>query len=840
MPPHGRLLLTCLLLAFTPPAWSETPRTDHYGDPLPKGVRFRLGSVRMRHEGIMHNLAWMPDGKTLASAAWHDDTIRFWRATDGKEFRRINGRGPICGLAFTRDGHLLAWGESGIGVHIAESATGKEVRLLEETTHLSLAGNVNFSPDGKLLAVSCLSGSRTQIYAVDSGEKLLEFEGAEKHYGEVVFSPDSKSILVGGDDGVSCLDVAKGAEVRKLPTKGNSAFFLAFSPDGKRLAGATGGGKEMIWVWNWPEGKLLHRLQCGDACIRSIAFSPDGKTLATAGDKGHGLRLWDVASGKERYRLPAHEDQINAVAFSPDGSLLASGGDNRCISLWDMRPAKEPRLLTGGYRRFTAVVPTPDGKGLTTSERSGELVLWDARDGREVRRLEPWDRCAANLTISSNGKWLAACAASGALGLWDLPTGRCHPTPREVPATIGCAAFSPDGEAVALGDEKDVIHVCATRNGARIRKIFPRLPNERFQAGARTGVRALAWSPDGRTLAIHYWESGMAVYDPFRGREQFSLAGPLSALAFSADGRLLAVAGLHRIHMYETATGQEVQRTPNLHSWILSVAFAPDGRTLAFGGGTSVVLHCYNLYRSLHSPGEADFSIRLWDIAENKELPRLIGHAQQVESLVFSPDGARLVSQGVDSVVLNWDMAALAPRPAGHGEALSAAHLAELWTDLASRDAVSGQKAVGQLLRSPEAALSLLAGKLAPAPAPPRQRIAALLADLDSDEFARREKATQELQHIGETAMPALRKALKEKLTLEARKRMESILDIVDGRAMTPEQLRTVRGVQVLESIGTPQARRLLEGLAGGAAEAKLTEEAKASLQRLARRSAKP
>jgi hypothetical protein len=292
--------------------------------------------------------------------------------------------------------------------------------------------------------------------------------------------------------------------------------------------------------------------------------------------------------------------------------------------------------------------------------------------------------------------------------------------------------------------------------------------------------------------------------------------------------------------IYETATGQEVQRTPSFRTHLLSVAFAPDGRTLAFGGGTRLELHYYNHDLGLCIPGKADFSVRLWDLVENKELRRFAGHALQVESLAFSPDGATLVSGSVDAAPLCWDTADIIGRPHPRGADLSASRLAKLWTDLADGDAARAYKAIGELIHSPDSVLSLLANKLTPVPPAPQGRLPGLLANLDSNEFVRREKATRELEQLGELAGPALRKALKEKPSLEARKRMEVILEQIERRNLKPDRLRIVRAVQVLESIGTPKAKQILEGLAQGASGAGLTEEAKAALQRLARRSAKP
>jgi WD40 repeat protein len=236
---------------------AQSPRRDAHGDPLPKDVRFRLGTARLRHEGAVHALAWMPDGKTLASAGL-DGTVRLWRVADGKELRRFKSRnGTFLALAITRDGRLLASGGSGSGIHIWETATGKEVRWIKDKE--SMIRSLDFSADGKMLAV-CGLATKVCLYAVESGEKLRELGRKEAVFASAAFSPDGKKLLAGGRKHVVCLDSATGAEVRKLPTEAGPIFQLVFSADGKRLAAVQGLGEGQVWLWNWPEAKRLHRL----------------------------------------------------------------------------------------------------------------------------------------------------------------------------------------------------------------------------------------------------------------------------------------------------------------------------------------------------------------------------------------------------------------------------------------------------------------------------------------------------------------------------------------------------------------------------------------------------
>ena len=159
--------------------------------------------------------------------------------------------------------------------------------------------------------------------------------------------------------------------------------------------------------------------------------------------------------------------------------------------------------------------------------------------------------------------------------------------------------------------------------------------------------------------------------------------------------------------------------------------------------------------------------------------------------------------------------------------------------DLAGDDAARAYQAVGRLAGSPAEALPWLREHLQPVPpvAVDGKRLDRLLSELDSDDFAVRERATKEIGEYGEFARPAFERVLSGQPSAEVRSRIEMLAEKC-APARSPERLRALRAVEVLENLGTPEAQRLLERLATGAPEAGLTQEAKASLERLARRPA--
>jgi hypothetical protein len=243
------------------------------------------------------------------------------------------------------------------------------------------------------------------------------------------------------------------------------------------------------------------------------------------------------------------------------------------------------------------------------------------------------------------------------------------------------------------------------------------------------------------------------------------------------------------------------------------VRFSPDGRTLA-----SVC---------------SDRTVRLWEVSTGQERHRFEGHRHAIFALDFSRDGQRLASAGYDATALIWDVLGTLGGDREQAAPLAEKELARQWTELGEeKDAARSYQAMRRLLRDPAGTMRLFQAKLRSVPATDGARIARWIADLDSAEFAVREKAMRELTQRGEAVEVALRKVLEDRPSLEVRQRIKLLLDKLQGA----HRLRMLRAVEVAEYLGTADARRLLEALAEGAPEARLTQEANASLGRLATR----
>jgi hypothetical protein len=271
-------------------------------------------------------------------------------------------------------------------------------------------------------------------------------------------------------------------------------------------------------------------------------------------------------------------------------------------------------------------------------------------------------------------------------------------------------------------------------------------------------------------------------------------------------------------------SGKEHRR---FDSGTIALAFSPSGKVLAIG-----TIEEKDVGKGW---SERKWTIELLEMASGQEIRRLAAEQSFVFCLAFAPDGRTLASGSGDCTILLWDVTGRMKGGQLQPARLTAEQVDRLWTDLAGA-APRAYHAIWNLVAAPDKALPLLGERLRPVPAADPQHLARLIADLDSNQFTVREEATRELAKLGEQAAPALTKALKESPSAEVRRRGAQLLDKFES-SPSPDRLRGIRAVEVLEQLATPAALDLLNTLARGTPDARLTQEAKASLARLRLRS---
>jgi WD40 repeat protein len=480
-----------------------------------------------------------------------------------------------------------------------------------------------------------------------------------------------------------------------------------------------------------------------------------------------------------------------------------------CVAPGDNAPAREPQAqLPGAVSSFLTF--SPDGKYLAVPGQDGVLHLWEIAAKKERPLAKKTQVSQWSVAFSPDGKYLAAGCLDNSVRVWEVATGKKVHHLRGHASTVYCAIFSPDGKVLATGGEDQTIRLWSLATGKVLREID----------GTTGGIWPLAFAPDGKTLAAGYATGAVILWDAATGKKARQLRGHEGGvwpLVFSADGRTLAscVWQANTVVLWDAVTGK-VRRTlqvPPGVGW--SLALSPDSRTLLSGGADAVV-YC-------------------WEVATGMERARFLGHKAGVNAVAFSASGRQAASTDGKGQIAIWDVPGLPKKVS-----LGARDLISLWTDLRDADAAKAYRAVWTLTAAPRLTVPFLRERLRPKPTavPDRKRIVRLIADLDHKKFQARRNATIALEKLGKVAEKALRKAALNSPTPEVRLRIDELLRKLESQGLAPDELQAFRGLEALELLGSAEARKVFEDLAKQEIDSWLSQEAKASLVRLARRDA--
>ncbi|MEY9992374.1 WD40 repeat protein/transcriptional regulator with XRE-family HTH domain [Streptomyces sp. V4I8] len=603
--------------------------------------------------------------------------------------RLVGGTQPVTSLALSPDGHTVAGHSADGTVRIRSLPVGELRRTF--TTGRDTSGEVMaFSPDGHTLAVASAGGTGVRLGLWDpvTGRKLRTFAVPDGAVRGLDFSPDGRTVAASSPAAVRVWDVATGRE-RHSFTGHPDPEAVAFGPDGRTVAAVSRDGR--VRVWDVATGRTR---TARDSRIEgdSVVFSPDGRTYAAVRPDGS-VQLREVATGIVRRTIRDGAGGLHEVAFAPDGRTLAIPGPGDTVRLWDTASGTARATVTAGHhgRGAMSVALGPDGRTLVTSSNLDPALRVHRLPSDRPRTTLRGDAgtAVAGMAFSPDGRTVGTVRhgrppGRGSVQLWDAGTGDREATlpldtdpalqGEQLPLPVvrlGAVGFGPTGRALAAREaENGVTRVIEVRDVATGRL--------RQSRSSRT-VDEAAFSPDGTRLALIGREGAVRIWHLATGAlhtVHTSHDRPVRAMAFTPDGRTLAVVSVgaddERVTLLDAATGRTQHTIEPGARAPLSLVFSPDGHTLATTSGRSVKTwdaRTGQLQDSFSAPGEVGPSafspdgrtlatgtaggVRLWDLAAGRTRTTL--PVRSPAALAFSPDG-RTLAVGAGSSVGLWDV----------------------------------------------------------------------------------------------------------------------------------------------------------------------------------------
>jgi WD40 repeat protein len=493
-----------------------------------------------------------------------------------------------------------------------------------------------FSPDGQRFAALDTFGT-LGIWETASGRRV----GATRAVSTVLS-------LAYGPDGVVAYGDMEGRVTFWHPGSSSSSTplaigfpvgFLAYSPDGSRLAIA--GGSPDVRIWN-VAAKTFETIPGEPGTIvLSVAFSREGRYLAIVPEREgeDGLALIQDLRNPRPFGLPLrHPKPVTSVAFGPDG-LLATGCQDTGLRIWSWNKQKVIQTLFGHRDQISDVAFSPDGEYLATASFDGEARLWNLESGESQYVLSPEGERLSRVAFSPQASKLAIVSQPlpragqwiGTLTLWDIALDKDLILPDRVRDLVG---FTPGRRSLVAIDPQ----------GQALLWDFSGQKSVLLQGDTDQIIRAQL-TARGDLLAFNGQEMLRQPVVPL-GRISRNRVGPeleSSDFIVSLDGRVLAFSRFKTVHLMELGGGSswnpKITALPEQEIAVVSMALDPKGTRLALA--------------------RDDGSIQLWSVVENEPGPVLRSDGDpSIHDVEISPDGRWLASAGDDRKVRLWDLEA--------------------------------------------------------------------------------------------------------------------------------------------------------------------------------------
>ncbi len=532
--------------------------------------------------------------------------VLLWKAKEpaAKPMRLPAHEGGVSGVAISPAGTQLATcGKDGV------------VRLwalpINPTRQLATAAGLTCAvllPDGKRVAAAG-TDKAVRLFKIEGGQErqLLGHPGTVR---AIAIAADGKTPISAGDDGTIRVWSAKADTAAVIGAHEGPVTTLI--PVGERVISASGDGSVKLWQPAAGTGKetLAHA-----GAVLAVAVSPDGARLATACDDRQ-VRLWTMATGKLERTYAGPTMSVACVAWSRDGGRLAAGAADGSVFVWESASMKEVRKLTGLPGAVRAVGLPADGKGVIAGFADGSARQLEIATGKEMKAYAGPKSGVTALLLPTKGDVALIGHEDGTVASHPLAGGAAKTWKAAGPVTA--MAVRPDASAVAVG-------------GGKVVQIFALDGKELGKFTTPAGVKGLAYSTDGKRLAVAGDDGKALAYDgENRLMEILPHDGPVHCVAFASEGRVLVSGGADKTArvrpvslVWQARAGGPVAQAVNTTRGIYA----------ACGDGTVLTI----------APGDG------------KAGPPLKAHTGAISGLSATADGSKFATVGADGFARVWE-----------------------------------------------------------------------------------------------------------------------------------------------------------------------------------------